>query len=130
VRVLLEHPQIRLNVIQMTSAYDTPFGDVVENLLPFGSVLKGESQRNTFFIFWQRIGVAGRSSVISNLKLTTSAGVCFNATKVEVIQISNTREIGSGAHGPEASKWFDMLQLKMAFGPWWATLVEFHRRRP
>ena len=30
--------QIRLNVIQMTSAYDTPFGDVVENLLPFGSV--------------------------------------------------------------------------------------------
>ena len=69
----------------MTSAYDTPFGDVVENLLPFGSVLKGESQRNTFFIFWQRIGVAGRSCVISNLKLTTSAGVCFNATKVEVI---------------------------------------------
>ena len=35
--------QIRLNVIQMTSGYDTPLRDVVENLLPFGSVRKGES---------------------------------------------------------------------------------------
>ena len=66
--------QIRLNVIQVTSGYDTPFGDLVENFLPFGSLLHRESQSNTFFIFWQRIGIAGRSSVFSNLKLKTSAG--------------------------------------------------------
>ena len=66
--------KIRLNVIHVTSGYNTPFEDLVENLLPFGSILQGESQRNTFFIFWQRIGVASRSYVRSNLKMKPSAG--------------------------------------------------------
>ena len=46
------------------------------------SLLQGESQRNVFFSFRQRIGVAGRPSVHSNLKLKTSAGGYFNAPKV------------------------------------------------
>ena len=80
--------QIRLNVIHVTSAYDVIFGDFVYNLLPFGSLLEGESQRNPFFIFSQRIGVAGRPSAIFKFEKLKTLAVLrgfFIATKVITI---------------------------------------------
>ena len=59
----------------MTSAYDVTVGDLVYTLLPFGSLVEGESQRNPIFIFTQRIGVAGRPS--ANFKFEIEDIACM-----------------------------------------------------
>ena len=43
--------QIQLNVIHVTSGYDTPSGDLVENLLPFGSLLLQGISKKHIFLF-------------------------------------------------------------------------------